>query len=285
MSQERESIGPSTVRGLCALAGYSRQAYYQETHRRHRQEVDAEAVVELVKVQRRIHPRMGGRKLLFLLTEDLDEMGISLGRDQFFALLRQRKLLVKRTRHGARTTDSRHFFRVWPNRIRTIRPSMAHQVWVCDLTYIYTEEGFLYLSLVTDMYSRKIVGYCIHDTLESEGCLRALKMALAQLPEGAQPIHHSDRGIQYCCKQYIALLQRRKCPISMTEQNHCYENALAERVNGILKGEYDLGVTFRKKKHAIAAARQAIWIYNEQRPHTSLKYKTPSSVHGLGKAA
>jgi putative transposase len=278
MSQERD-VTHTTVRGLCALAGFSRQAYYQERRLRRRQTVAEDAIVELVNAQRHIHPRVGARKLRVLIRDDLREMGLSVGRDRFLALLRRRGLLVKRSRRWAKTTDSRHGFRVWPNRIRNILASMPHQVWVCDLTYIRTEEGFLYLSLVTDAYSRKIVGYCVHDRLESEGCLRALTMALDQLPEGAQPIHHSDRGIQYCCREYIDRLQSRGCPVSMTELNHCYENATAERVNGILKGEYGLEETFRDKPQGIAAARQAIGIYNDCRPHTSLQYRTPSSVH------
>jgi putative transposase len=268
-----------TVRGLCEQAGFSRQAYYREMRVRERQAVAEEAIVELVNLQRRIHPRIGARKLCVLIGPDLQTMGIAIGRDRLLALLRRRGLLVKRSRRWTKTTDSRHGFTAWPNRIAHIVPSMPHQVLVCDLTYIATEEGFLYLSLVTDSYSRKIVGFCIHDTLESEGCLRALKMALAQLPEGAQPIHHSDRGIQYCCREYIALLQKWQCLISMTEQNHCYENAQAERINGILKDEYRLGQTFTNKQQAIATARQAIAIYNDLRPHTRLGYRTPSCVH------
>jgi len=278
MGRERDAEH-TTAKGLCALAGFSRQAYYQERRVRSRQAVAEDAVVELVKAQRRIHPRIGVRKLRVLIAPDLDEMGIAIGRDRFFALLRRRGLLVKRSRRWVKTTNSRHGFGVWPNRIRNIIASMPHQVWVCDLTYIRTDQGFLYLSLVTDAYSRKIVGYCIQDTLESEGCLRALRMALAQLPQGTQPIHHSDRGTQYCCAEYVKLLEQRGCPISMTEHNHCYENAMAERVNGILKGEYGLGQTFRDKRQAIAAARQAIGIYNDYRPHTNLNYHTPSSVH------
>jgi transposase InsO family protein len=280
MSRERDRDG-TTVKGLCALAGFSRQAYYRQVRVRGRQAVAEDAVVELVKVQRRIHPRMGARKLRVLLEPNLREMGIQIGRDRLFALLRQRGLLVKRRRRWTKTTDSRHAFRLWPNRIRHIVASMAHQVWVSDLTYLRTEQGFVYLSLVTDAFSRKIVGFCIHNSLECEGCLRALRMALAQLPRGARPIHHSDRGIQYCCGDYAGLLRARGCPISMTEDNHCYENAIAERVNGILKDEYGLGETFRSKQYAVAAARQAIGLYNDCRPHTSLDYRTPSSVHTL----
>jgi len=268
-----------TVTGLCRAAGFSRQAFYQERRARPRRAVAEDAVVELVKAQRRIHPRCGARKLHQCLREDLAEMGIELGRDRLFDLLRLRGLLVKRPRGGARTTNSRHCFHTWPNLIRNIVPSMPHQVWVCDLTYIRTDTGFLYLSLVTDAYSRKIVGYCAQDTLESEGCMKALAMAFAQLPEDAKPIHHSDRGTQYCCGAYVGALERRGCPISMTEQNHCYENAMAERVNGILKQEYGLGRTFADRKQGAQVARQAVGIYNDLRLHTSLGYRTPSSVH------
>ena len=278
MSHQKDA-GSTTLLGLCALVGFSRQAYYRGRRVRSRLSVDEDAVVELVKAQRRVHPRCGVRKLQVLIAPDLAAMYIAIGRDRLLALLRRHGLLVKRPRRGARTTDSRHAFRVWPNLIRELVPTLAHQVWVCDLTYIRTDQGFMYLSLVTDACSRKIVGYCIQDNLESEGCRKALAMALRQLPADTQPIHHSDRGTQYCCGEYVRLLQAHGCPISMTEYNHCYENAMAERVNGILKQEYGLGRTFGDKKRAVAAARQAIGIYNDLRPHTSLGYRTPSTVH------
>ena len=194
-------------------------------------------------------------------------------------------MLILRRRRFVKTTDSRHGFHVWPNLIRNVVPSMPHQVWVSDLTYIRTDEGFMYLSLVTDAFSRKIVGFDVSDSLEAAGCQRALKMALKQLPEGARPIHHSDRGTQYCCDAYTGLLRKRGCPISMTEVNHCYENALAERVNGILKSEYALGEGFRRKPQAVQATRQAVTLYNERRPHTSLDYRLPAEVHAMGYAA
>lgn len=232
-----------------------------------------------VRQCRQLHPRMGTRKLCVLLAGVLQEMGISIGRDRLFALLRERGLLVARRRRWVRTTQSRHFFRTWPNRIRHIVPTVANQVWVSDLTYIRTQEGFVYLSLITDAYSRKIVGHCLSGNLEAEGCIQALRGALRGLPAGARPIHHSDRGLQYCSKEYIALLEGRRCPISMTEFNHCYENAKAERVNGILKDEYALGETFRNKDQAALAVAQAIALYNNYRPHTRLGYRTPEAVH------
>jgi putative transposase len=273
------------VRGLCAAAGYSRQAYYRGCRTRRRQEVDEEAVVEQVKAQRRLHPRIGTRKLCVLVGPALREQGIALGRDRLFALLKRRDLLVKRRRNGARTTDSRHGLRTRPNLIRRIEATMPDQVWVSDITYVRTQAGFLYLSLVMDAYSRKVLGYCAHDNLEAEGCLRALRQALSSLAPGARPIHHSDRGLQYCSTDYVNLLEARGCPVSMTELNHCYENAQAERLNGILKQEYALDATFSTKAQARAAIREAVELYNAGRPHTALGYRTPSSVYASGRAA
>jgi len=146
------------------------------------------------------------------------------------------------------------------------------QAWVSDLTYIGTEEGFLYAAMITDVYSRKIVGAHIGDSLEAEGCLEALEQALKSLAEGKHPIHHSDRGCQYCCHAYVERLQARELPISMTQIMHCYENALAERVNGILKLEYEMDRTFRTKEQARRAFDQAVWLYNHRRPHLMLDY-------------
>lgn len=268
-----------TVTGLCALAGCSRQTYYKQTTHRSRQAVDEEAILGLVRQQRQLHPHVGGRKLMVLLADELADMEIAIGRDRFFALLSEHDLLIVPKRRCTQTTNSRHAFRKWPNLIRHIDVAMVHQLWVSDLTYVRTSEGFMYLALVMDAYSRMIVGFDISDSLEAEGCVRALEMAMKQLPPGASPIHHSDRGTQYCCAQYIALLESRGCLISMTEVNHCYENAKAERLNGILKGEYGLDSTFGSKRHAKKAAIQAVPLYNERRPHTALGYRTPACVH------
>lgn len=271
---------------LCALVGFSRQAFYKQRHHRSRREIDEELIVALIQRERCLHPRIGTRKLQRLLAAELAELGVSIGRDRLFWLLGERDLLVPRRRRGTVTTCSRHGFRVWPNLIRHVQAGLSHQVWVSDLTYIRTDEGFIYLALVMDAFSRKIVGYDSSDSLESEGCLRALRMALAQLPDGAAPIHHSDRGTQYCCGRYITALEERGCPISMTEMNHCYENAKAERLNGILKGEYGLGQTFRSKMQAREAAHQAVLLYNSRRPHLALNYRTPEAVHtGAGNQA
>jgi putative transposase len=268
-----------TVEGLCGRVGLSRQAFYKGEKRRRRQAVDRAAVAEVVRQERKLQPRLGGRKLLALLGPHLDEMGVQVGRDRFFDILREKELLVEPLRAKARTTDSRHFFHTWPNLLRHVEPTMAHQVWVGDLTDVRTLEGFLFLSLLTDGYSRKIVGHHASDTLEAEGCLMALRMALGQLPTEANPIHHTDRGIQYCCREYVEKLLGRGIAISMTEENHCYENAKAERVNGILKGEYRLDFIFPTKAAALEAIRQAIALYNERRPHQALGYRIPAEVH------
>jgi putative transposase len=284
MSLKRDQ-GLASVQGLCRRAGVSRQAFYRERRVRRRREVDGETIVQTVVTQRKIHPRVGTRKLMRLIGPDLEAMEIRIGRDRLFELLREKGMLIKRRRGGPRTTDSRHAMRVYPNLIRDAAPSGPNQVWVSDLTYLRTREGFLYLSLITDAYSRKIIGRDVDDTLEAEGCVRALKRALRQLPDGLRPTHHSDRGTQYCCHDYIGLLKSRDLRISMTEFNHCYENAKAERVNGILKDEYGLGQTFPSKRQAKEACLQAIRIYNQLRPHLSLDYQTPASVHGRQEVA
>jgi transposase InsO family protein len=268
-----------SVAALCRAAGMSRQNYYRQRRCRQRRQVEQEAVLELVKRERQLQPELGGRKLLVRIRPGLKQAQIQVGRDRFFELLRSHNLLVRRKKRRQKTTDSRHGFRVYRNHYKDLEVSEAHQAWVADLTYLRTWEGFLYLSLISDASTRKIIGYEASDRLEAEGCLASLEQALGQLPEGKQPLHHSDRGTQYCCSDYIGKLQDRGLSISMTEENHCYENAQAERLNGILKQEYGLGDCFRTKAEARQAVDQAVWLYNELRPHLSLNYQTPSEVH------
>ena len=264
---------------LCERTGMSRQNYYAVRRERHRRQIDEDLVVELVKSERRIQPRIGARKLLYMLKNDLTEAGVSIGRDRFFELLESRDLLVVRKRVWPKTTNSRHSLPVFRNLLKEREETGPNQVLVSDLTYIRTEEGFMYASLITDKYSRKIVGYYIGDSLESIGCQKALEMAIEQLPADRYPIHHSDRGCQYCCHEYVKMLKDRGLSISMTEEMHCYENAMAERVNGILKQEYELDSTFRTKEQARKSFMQAIELYNTRRPHLSLDYQTPEEVH------
>ena len=235
--------------------------------------------MELVKRERRMQPRLGGRKLLKILGTELDSLGISIGRDRFFEVLAAHNLLVVPKPGRPRTTNSRHSLPVFSNLVTGVQFASPNEAWVSDLTYIRTDEGFMYAALITDMVSHKIVGAYIGDTLEAEGCLNALEQALEGLPEGKRPIHHSDRGCQYCCHAYVERLQERGLPVSMTEVMHCYENAMAERVNGILKQEYELDQTFRTKSQARKAFEQAVWFYNHRRPHLMLDYRFPADVH------
>jgi transposase InsO family protein len=260
----------------------SRQNYYARRRVRQAQAVDAGLITELVQAQRRVQPRLGTRKLRVVLQADLAKAGVKVGRDRFFAVLRRGGLLLAPLpREYPRTTNSYHCLPVFKNLIKDQAVTRPNEVWVSDLTYLRTAESFLYLALVTDKYSRKIVGYHCGDTLEAVGCVRALEMALQDLPAGAHPIHHSDQGSQYCCHEYIAALGLRGLKISMTESNHCAENALAERMNGILKQEYGMGRKFATKAQARPAVDQGIWLYNTRRPHTALAYRMPAEVHQL----
>jgi len=270
------------VSSVCRKVELSRQNYYHRRSARQRQEVDVGLLKELVVAERKWQPRIGTRKLHGMLRKTLHEAGIKIGRDRMFDVLAELNLLVPALQSSTpRTTDSYHCLPVFTNRIKDLKLTKPNQVWVSDLTYIRTEMGFLYLALVTDKMSRKIVGYHCGDTLEAEGCIAALDKALADLPAGIYPIHHSDRGTQYCCHAYVDRLKERGLSISMTETNHCAENALAERVNGILKCEYLLGTTFRSKESARRAVQHAVHCYNTRRPHTSLKMRIPADVHEL----
>jgi len=206
-------------------------------------------------------------------------VNMTLGRDKFFDLMREEGLLIRRKRKYVRTTNSEHGFRVYSNKIKDLRIIRPNQVWVCDITYISTMEGFMYLALITDLYSRKIVGCDISGSLEAEGCRKALKRALSLVKNPQGIIHHSDRGIQYCCKEYVRLLNKHRMEISMAAKGDCYENAVAERVNGILKQEYDLGIRFINKEIAVKATREAINLYNTIRLHRSINFKTPNEIY------
>jgi len=216
---------------------------------------------------------------MHLLAADLLQMDIKMGRDKFFDLLRKQGLLVRRPRKYASTTQSRHYFRVYKNLIWGWKPSATEQLWVSDITYLRTSGGFVYLFLITDAYSRKVVGWHLSRSLAIEGAVKALRMALKQCSSTQGLIHHSDRGIQYCCKAYLRILKKHAIKISMTEGGDCYQNALAERVNGILKQEYCLDNTFADHTSAKKATLSAIRLYNKHRPHLSLNMQTPCRIH------
>ena len=224
-------------------------------------------------------PRLGGKKLYALIADNLKAHSLGMGRDKLFNWLREHDLLVRPKRHYARTTNSSHRFRVHQNLIKDQNITQADQVWVSDITYLRLQKGFCYLALITDAYSRKIVGYHVNETLELNGCLKALQMACGQRKNKFDTIHHSDRGIQYCSNQYIDKLNCQGIKISMAEAGNCYENALAERVNGILKDEFNLDSTFRNIEHARKSTTQAIQTYNTRRPHMSIKMKKPAELY------
>jgi transposase InsO family protein len=265
------------------LFGLSRQAYYQSQSRQADEALKEAIVLDMVRELRVKMPRLGTIKLHHMLKDDLKAHHISLGRDGLRSLLRDHNLLVKpRKRYYVRTTDSDHPYHKWDDLLGTISLSGPHQLWVSDITYLRTaRDGFLYLSLITDSYSRKIVGYHLSLSLSARGCISALNKSISQLPKQNTGglIHHSDRGIQYCCDQYVSLLQSKGIGISMTQNGSPYDNALAERMNGILKTELGLDAVFRDYGAALRAVNNAINTYNRMRPHHSWKLLTPDHIH------
>jgi putative transposase len=265
---------------LCACFKVSRQAYYKQASRDEGVAKRDTSIVQKVQQIRVQHTMMGGKKLFKLLHNDIEQLGGGVGRDKFFGILRQADLLVKRRRRYARTTQSHHRFRVYKNLMADFSPQAPHQAWVCDITYVrLMGDRFAYLFLVTDAYSRKIVGWQLKESLGLEGALKAVDMAIKQCPVGSALIHHSDRGFQYCSHQYVKRLKQNGIQISMAEAGNCYQNAMAERMNGILKAEYGLDETFAGYRQALEVTRQSIRNYNENRPHWSLDLRMPADVH------
>jgi transposase InsO family protein len=264
---------------LCLLSGYSRQSYYKQCHNKERSVLEEELIVQEVTNYRAIQPRLGGRKLLLLLGPFMARHHIRMGRDAFFELLRYNGLLnAKRRRSRPRTTFSDHWMKKYPNLVANLAPVTANGVWVSDITYIELCDGNSYLSLVTDAYSRKIVGYHLSDRLSAAGTVLALQMAIGSCDNTSGLIHHSDRGAQYCCDEYISLLKESNIEISMTQSGDPRDNAIAERVNGILKNEL-LAEVFRDIGAAGTAITQAVKTYNYLRPHNSIDMLTPAMAH------
>ena len=277
-TSKTKQSGIASMSAVCDCFNLKRDAYYKYQQRyKHYKAVESK-VIQLVKQERKELPRVGVRKLYEALLPSFNAEHIKLGRDSLFDILRANNMLVKRKRAYAKTTNSYHHFHKYNNLIKELEITAPNQVWVSDITYIRTVKGFCYLALITDLYSRKIIGYDISDSLELAGCMRALKKALYHARPVAGLIHHSDRGVQYCSHMYVNELKKRGIEISMTEENHCYENAVAERVNGILKDEFYLDQCFFSNVHAKRAAKNAIKLYNNKRLHVSLGYKTPNAV-------
>lgn len=267
-----------SIRQICEHNRLNRDAYYKIKYRNNKRLAIESKVIEMVRDVRNYQPRVGTRKLHKELGDTIESLGYNVGRDKLFDILKDNNMLVKRKKVSYKTTNSYHRFHKYNNLIKSMNINAPNQVWVSDITYIRTIKGFCYLALITDLYSRKIVGSDLSDSLELSGCLRALKKALAGKKPTENLVHHSDRGIQYCSNQYVNQLKNNNIKISMTEENHCYENAVAERVNGILKGEFYLDECFSNTLTAKKAAKCAIDIYNNKRLHLSLNFKTPNNV-------
>jgi len=263
------------VIAACRVYGFSRQSYYKREQVREARERIYSAVLEKVHDYRREQCRIGVKKIHHMLSME----GIVIGRDRLYDLLRPLGLLVLPLRRHTWTTDSNHGYIHYPNLIKELAVSRPDQVWVSDITYIDTDAGFCYLSLITDKCARKIVGYHLDRRMTSEACLKALRMALSGVSKTEGIIHHSDRGRQYSAHVYTDYLKSLEMKISMTEENHCYENALAERVNGILKQEFGLGQRLPSFEIAKQMVEQAVLIYNNKRPHLALDYDFPAQKY------
>jgi putative transposase len=266
---------------LCRLFGKTRHAYYDHQWRQKDDGLRDDIILQQVQQIRERLPRLGSRKLLELLAPELASHQIQVGRDYLFDLLGEHKLLIRRRKRRVFTTDSKHWMRKYPNLIKDLAIVRPEQLWVSDITYIRMQNQWGYLSLVTDAYFRKIMGFDLRNDLSALGCLKALQMAYdSRLYRRSSLIHHSDRGSQYCCKEYVGLLRSRKIAISMTERGDPYENALAERVNGIIKEEFNLYSSQESFEQTYQRIAKSIAAYNEIRPHASCDYLTPGEAHG-----
>jgi len=265
---------------FCSLFGYTKQAYYKIHTSRSVQSVKEQQVKAAVLAIRRQMPRIGTRKLYYMLQETFTQQQIKMGREKLFTVLRREGLLVARRRKPTITTNSKHWMHKYPNLIKDISVERPEQVWAADITYLDTHDVNAYLHLVTDVYSKQIMGYELCNNMEAASTLKALVMALKNRKYPDKPlIHHSDRGLQYCSRLYTNTLLRNNIAISMTENGDPYENAVAERINGILKTEFELGITMNDLMEATDITRQSISIYNTLRPHLSCAMLTPLQMH------
>lgn len=276
MAAQKETI---SLRGLCRYLGVSKQAYYKSGEKRERQKEKEDKVITEVMKIRKEQPRIGTRKLYYLLKDEID-----IGRDKLFKVLKKEQMLVGRKRKYVKTTNSKHWMRTYKDISKENELKMAEELWVSDITYLYSRDETLYLHLVSDAYSKQIMGYKLSNDLKSESTLDALKMAIKnRIYPNRKIIHHSDRGLQYCSKLYIEELTRNDCQISMTEDGSPYDNAVAERINGILKDEFYCDEIFDNFQQAKNHIEQSIMIYNNKRPHLSCSMLTPAQMHKQNK--
>jgi len=267
------------------LLGYSKQAFYKRIKTIEEEEIEEALVVDLIKEKRKIWKKGSGRNLHALLKEDFSAHGIKMGRDKFYELLGRNNLLSTRKRYKTRTTFSYHHFHKYPNLIKDIEPLRPNQVIVSDITYVWLREieNFSYLYLITDMYSRKILGYSLSEDLKASSAIKALRMAFGNMSSIKDCIHHSDRGIQYCSHQYTKQLKKKEMLISMTENGDPLENPIAERINRTIKEEFteERYLSFRNISEGKESIKKWIEFYNEERPHRSIEMLTPSKAYQL----
>ena len=271
---------------MCFQFGYSKQAYYKHLQHIEKNAVVEDVVVGLIKKKREIWKRGSGRNLHQSLKKEFTAHDLKLGRDKFFDVLRQNGLLIKPKRIRAKTTCSYHHFNKYANLIETHIPLRCNEIWVSDITYVWLkqQDKFCYLNLITDLYSRKIVGHCVYQDLSVKGSITALQQALKQRTDKTLPlIHHSDRGVQYCCHAYVKMLQKNKVQISMTQSGDPLENAVAERINRTIKEEFtdEREMNFCSIESAKKSISQFVHFYNNHRPHRSINWNTPNEAHQL----
>ncbi len=259
---------------------YSRQYFYKQQKDAAKEVEKEKRIKQLIDRERKLLPRVGTRKIHHLIKTDLETQELKFGRDKLFRLMQKQGLLIKPQRRYIQTTMSKHWLKKWPNIIKEIKVDEPDQVWMSDITYIKTEEGNCYLNMITDAYSRKIVGYAIADNMETESMITALTMAAKQKQnKHLSTIHHSDRGLQYCSKEYASVISDNHMRLSMTENSDPYENALAERMNRTIKEEFGMNRPLKNKSQAIELVSESVSLYNNYRPHLALKMKTPSQVY------
>jgi len=278
----KEQYSKVSVGRLCNLFGKTRHAFYDKLWYEQNRISHEQIVIEMLREIQRDMPGAGIPTIYELLRKPLLSHGIKMGRDALQKLRREYGFIKKQRRSYMATTDSKHRFKKYPNIIRDLKVVQPSQLWVSDITYIRVGRDFNFLSLVCDAYSRKIVGYCLYPTLAKEGPLAALRMAIQTLDGSPERlIHHSDRGIQYCCDAYVEELELYAISISMTENGDPYENPIAERLNGTLKKTFGLAEVFKNRREAVKAVKRAIVVYNTIRPHPSVEKLTPNEAHKM----
>lgn len=273
-------LNNTSLSTICTLFGKSREAWYDAYGRKDHKEMEEELILSWVREIRDLLPITGTVKLLHMLQENFANHGIRMGRDALNTLLTKHNLLIEPKKRYVVTTNSHHHYRRWANMIKRVNAYLPEQIWVSDITYLRIKSKFIYLFLITDAYSRKIVGYHLSQTLEASGCVLAIEKAIKERIYPQRPlIHHSDRGIQYCCNAYVSFLRRCHVAISMTQSGSPYDNAIAERVNGVLKAEFGLYCIFENYSQAVDPVCKAIAKYNYIRPHLSCQLSTPQAKH------